>query len=232
MKHALKRSRTCRKPIQRAEFHDGHGGGVVVAAGRGDRAGGDVPKQYRDIAGEPMIRPTLRAFLGHAQIDVGAAGHPSAATRAFFGPRPPGCKDLPAPVAGGATRQASVRAGLEALAGRAPELVLIHDAARPFLDRRADRPRHRRRQRAGAAVPGIAIADTVKAIDAAAVVTETLDRSRLAHGADAAGLRFRSHPRRASARRGSRPAKISPTMPRSPNGPVIASACSKAKPAM
>ena len=43
---------------------------IVVAAGRGERAGGDVPKQYRDIAGEPMIRPTLRAFLNHAQIGV------------------------------------------------------------------------------------------------------------------------------------------------------------------
>ena len=41
---------------------------VVVAAGRGERAGGDVPKQYREIAGEPMIRSTLRAFLDHPQI--------------------------------------------------------------------------------------------------------------------------------------------------------------------
>lgn len=43
---------------------------IVVAAGRGERAGGGIPKQYRSIAGEPMIRPTLRAFLGHPQIDV------------------------------------------------------------------------------------------------------------------------------------------------------------------
>ena len=41
---------------------------VVVAAGRGERAGGDVPKQYRSIAGEPMVRPTLRAFLAHRQV--------------------------------------------------------------------------------------------------------------------------------------------------------------------
>ncbi len=41
---------------------------IVVAGGRGERAGGDMPKQYRDIAGEPMIRPTLRAFLDHAQV--------------------------------------------------------------------------------------------------------------------------------------------------------------------
>ena len=43
---------------------------VIVAAGRGQRVGGDMPKQYRDIAGRPVIRPTLEAFAGHAQIDV------------------------------------------------------------------------------------------------------------------------------------------------------------------
>ena len=43
---------------------------VVVAAGRGYRAGGDMPKQYCEIAGEPVIRPTLAAFLGHPQIDA------------------------------------------------------------------------------------------------------------------------------------------------------------------
>ena len=73
-----------------------------------------------------------------------------------------------------------MRAGLEALAGSAPDLVLIHDAARPFLtsasDRRAPSPPASEH---GAAVPAIAIADTVKKIDDQAMVTETLERSRL-----------------------------------------------------
>ena len=43
---------------------------VIVAAGRGERAGADIPKQYRQIAGEPMIRSTLRAFLSHPRIDL------------------------------------------------------------------------------------------------------------------------------------------------------------------
>ena len=151
---------------------------VVVAAGRGERAGGDVPKQYRDIAGEPMIRPTLRAFLDHAQIDLvqpvihsGDEGIYRAATA--------GLQKLSAPVAGGATRQASVRAGLEALASSAPDLVLIHDAARPFVTGALIDRAIAAGKAAGAAVPGIVIADTVKAIDAAAMVAETLDRGRL-----------------------------------------------------
>ena len=153
-------------------------GAVIVAAGRGERAGGGVPKQYREIAGQPMLRATLSSFLGHPQIGclqtVIPAGDTTAYRTAVAG------LDLPsAPVPGGATRQASVRAGLEALAGSAPEIVLIHDAARPFvspalIDRAIAAARV-----AGAAVPGIAIHDTVKAVDAAAMVTETLDRTKL-----------------------------------------------------
>ena len=62
---------------------------VVVAAGRGHRAGGEMPKQYREIAGEPVIRPTLGAFLGHPQI---AAVQPVIHPRRCrcFAQRPPG----------------------------------------------------------------------------------------------------------------------------------------------
>ncbi len=151
---------------------------VIVAAGRGERAGGGVPKQYRNIAGEPMIRPTLRAFLRHTGI---GAVQPviNGADEDAFRAATAGLEKLSPPVPGGTTRQASVRAGLEALAVRGPALVLIHDAARPFLTHalidRAIAAGHA----TGAAVPGIVVADTVKQIDAASIVTETLDRSRL-----------------------------------------------------
>ncbi len=151
---------------------------VVVAAGRGERAGGDVPKQYRDIAGEPMIRPTLRAFLDHPQIGV-VQPVINASDESLYRAATAGLQKLLAPVPGGATRQASVRAGLEALAARAPELVLIHDAARPFLSGALVGRAIAAGQTAGAAVPGLAIADTVKTIDGAATVVETLDRGRL-----------------------------------------------------
>jgi 2-C-methyl-D-erythritol 4-phosphate cytidylyltransferase/2-C-methyl-D-erythritol 2,4-cyclodiphosphate synthase len=151
---------------------------VIVAAGRGERAGASIPKQYRPIGGEPMIRATLRAFLAHPRIDfVQPVINPNDGQA--YADAIAGLKDVLAPVAGGATRQASVRAGLEALTARRPALVLIHDAARPFvsatlIDRAIGAGR-----RSGAAVPGIALADTVKSIDDSATVIETLDRSRL-----------------------------------------------------
>ena len=151
---------------------------VVVAAGRGERAGGGVPKQYRDIAGEPMIRPTLAAFLNHPQIDV-VQPVINPGDDSIYRASVTGLSKLPAPVPGGATRQASVRAGLEALAASAPQVVLIHDAARPFLSADLINRAIAAGRENGAAVPGIVIADTVKQIDADAIVAETLDRSRL-----------------------------------------------------
>src|SRR5262249_56178156 len=103
---------------------------VVVAGGRGLRAGGDLPKQYRHVLGEPVIRPSLAAFAGHGGISfVQPVIHPDDA--ALFRAASVGLDLLP-PVDGGASRQASVRAGLEALQPLRPDLVLVHDPARPF----------------------------------------------------------------------------------------------------
>jgi 2-C-methyl-D-erythritol 4-phosphate cytidylyltransferase/2-C-methyl-D-erythritol 2,4-cyclodiphosphate synthase len=151
---------------------------VVVAAGRGERAGGGVPKQYRAIGGEPMIRSTLRALVSHPRIAM-VLPVINPADQSWYQEASAGLQKLAQPVAGGATRQASVRAGVEALAPHAPALVLVHDAARPFLtgaliDRAIDAA-----QTTGAAVPGIAVPDTVKQIDAGATVTATLDRTAL-----------------------------------------------------
>jgi 2-C-methyl-D-erythritol 4-phosphate cytidylyltransferase/2-C-methyl-D-erythritol 2,4-cyclodiphosphate synthase len=151
---------------------------VVVAAGRGYRAGGDMPKQYREIAGEPVIRPTLAAFLGHPQIDaVQPVIHPD--DERAFRVATMGFDDLLPPVPGGATRQASVRAGLAALQAATPEIVLIHDAARPFLSGDLISRAIAAAKQHGAAVPAIAITDTVKKVDERDMVSETLDRSRL-----------------------------------------------------
>jgi 2-C-methyl-D-erythritol 4-phosphate cytidylyltransferase/2-C-methyl-D-erythritol 2,4-cyclodiphosphate synthase len=151
---------------------------VVVAAGRGQRAGGDVPKQYRKIAGTPVIRPTLSAFSCHPHIDlVQPVIHPD--DEDLFRAASGGLKNLLEPVAGGATRQTSVHAGLQALQGRAPEIVLIHDAARPFLSGALISRAIEAARTHGAAVPGVAVADTVKKIDQDAMVIETLDRSQL-----------------------------------------------------
>jgi 2-C-methyl-D-erythritol 4-phosphate cytidylyltransferase/2-C-methyl-D-erythritol 2,4-cyclodiphosphate synthase len=83
------------------------------------------------------------------------------------------------PVCGGATRQASVRAGLEALAGRSPDIVLVHDAARPFVSALLVSRAIAAARRNGAAIPATAIAETVKAVDESGIVVSTLDRASL-----------------------------------------------------
>jgi 2-C-methyl-D-erythritol 4-phosphate cytidylyltransferase / 2-C-methyl-D-erythritol 2,4-cyclodiphosphate synthase len=150
---------------------------VVVAAGRGLRAGGDPPKQYRELLGEPVIRPSLAALAEHSGISlVQPVIHPDDA--ALFRAASADLPLLP-PVHGGASRQASVRAGLEALEPRRPEFVLVHDAARPFLSDALITRAIAAGRESGAAVPVLSVAETVKSVDPAGCVTGTLDRARL-----------------------------------------------------
>ncbi|HET7679977.1 MAG TPA: bifunctional 2-C-methyl-D-erythritol 4-phosphate cytidylyltransferase/2-C-methyl-D-erythritol 2,4-cyclodiphosphate synthase [Xanthobacteraceae bacterium] len=149
---------------------------VIVAAGRGSRAGGDIPKAYRPLAGQPMIRLSLSLFSANQQIRlVQPVIH---ADDAPLYQAAAGGLDVLPPVFGGATRQSSVRAGLEALGAHQPEIVLVHDAARPFASA-ALIGRAVAAAKLSAAVPGIALSDTVKAVDAHERVTQTLDRSAL-----------------------------------------------------
>jgi 2-C-methyl-D-erythritol 4-phosphate cytidylyltransferase/2-C-methyl-D-erythritol 2,4-cyclodiphosphate synthase len=104
---------------------------IIVAAGRGERLGGGEPKQYRRLGGRPLLSWSLDALSKHPGIDavrcvIGADDG------ARYAAASQGSACL-APVAGGASRQESVRLGLESLEEFAPERVLIHDAARPFL---------------------------------------------------------------------------------------------------
>jgi 2-C-methyl-D-erythritol 4-phosphate cytidylyltransferase/2-C-methyl-D-erythritol 2,4-cyclodiphosphate synthase len=150
---------------------------IVVAAGRGLRAGGDVPKQYRSLHGRPVIAPSLAAFVRHEGVSlVQPVIHPDDA--ALFAAATGGLELRPA-VPGGATRQASVRAGLEALVAAAPDIVLIHDAARPFVSPALIARAITATAETGAAIPVIAVADTVKTVDAGGIVTGTVDRAQL-----------------------------------------------------
>ncbi|MGF1631161.1 MAG: bifunctional 2-C-methyl-D-erythritol 4-phosphate cytidylyltransferase/2-C-methyl-D-erythritol 2,4-cyclodiphosphate synthase [Kiloniellaceae bacterium] len=104
---------------------------LVVAAGRGQRFGGSLPKQYATLAGVPLLRHTLQAFVAHPAIaEVRAVIHPD--DRPLYDTAAAGL-DLAAPVAGGRNRQESVLRGLESLESAAPAQVLIHDGARPFV---------------------------------------------------------------------------------------------------
>ena len=150
---------------------------VVVAAGRGLRAGGNLPKQYRKLAGEPVIRSSLSLFAWHGEIAaVQAVIHPD--DRACYDAAATGLRLLP-PVPGGATRQASVRAGLEALSARAPDIVLVHDAARPFCSAELVSRAIVACSATGAAIPALEVTDTIKRVDAGGHVTGTLDRAQL-----------------------------------------------------
>jgi 2-C-methyl-D-erythritol 4-phosphate cytidylyltransferase/2-C-methyl-D-erythritol 2,4-cyclodiphosphate synthase len=150
---------------------------VVVAAGKGMRAGGDKPKQFQRIGEETMLR---RCLLMLADTPNVAAIQPviRREDRALF--EAAAAKlDVLAPAFGGATRQASVRAGLEALAPRKPDIVLVHDAARPFATQNLVARAIAAARKTGAAVPALAVTDTIKAVDDGGFVAQTLDRSRL-----------------------------------------------------
>lgn len=106
---------------------------LIVAAGRGSRMGAEIPKQYLTLGGQAVLQHTVRAFLASDRIDtIRVVIHPDDA--ALYDAAIAGITDprLRSPVFGGASRAASVRLGLEALADTAPAHVLIHDAARPF----------------------------------------------------------------------------------------------------
>lgn len=101
---------------------------LIVAAGRGQRAGEGLPKQYRRVGGQVVLRRTVQAFLAHPRVDgVQVVIHPD--DRDLYDAAVAGL-GLPEPIIGGATRQESVRRGLEAIDG---DTVLIHDAARAFV---------------------------------------------------------------------------------------------------
>ncbi len=100
---------------------------IIVAAGRGTRAGSGLPKQWRHVAGATVAQHSVAAFRDHLRITrCLLVIHPDDRALAST------IKDVDL-VHGGATRDASVRAGLEALADNAPDLVLIHDVARPLV---------------------------------------------------------------------------------------------------
>src|SRR5690349_5218725 len=107
---------------------------VIVAAGRGERAGtAEGPKQYRIAGGKPIIRHTLEAFLSHPAVtSVAVAIHPD--DRELFRTAAGELADRVNTIIGGATRQESTRLALLALRDRKPDIVLIHDAVRPFVD--------------------------------------------------------------------------------------------------
>ncbi len=159
---------------------------VLVAGGRGERAGGGIPKQYREVAGTPVIRLALSNLGQNSSIaaiqpvihpdDIGrfqtCRARASTCSRRYSVARPVN------------SRSSQV---LQALETRQPHLVLVHDAARPFVSEGLI-ARALTAGAAGAAVPVLPVTDTVKVVDPDGKVAKTLDRDNAAHDPDAASV--------------------------------------------
>ncbi|WP_043335382.1 bifunctional 2-C-methyl-D-erythritol 4-phosphate cytidylyltransferase/2-C-methyl-D-erythritol 2,4-cyclodiphosphate synthase [Belnapia moabensis] len=160
---------------------------LLMTAGSGTRFGAAAPKQYLPLLGRPVIRHAAEALLAEGLVDillpVCAAGEEARIAALLDG-----LPVLPA-VVGGATRQASVRAGLEALAGRGPEVVLVHDAARPVVPRGTIPSVLEALKSAPGAIPAQPVADTLKRGDGA-VILETVARAGLYRAQTPQGFRF------------------------------------------
>ena len=208
---------------------------LVVAAGRGLRLGAERPKQYLNCAGRPLIAHTLEAL---------AAGWPFLAVTVAIRADDRALYDEAlahlTPAAGGGARAARdrrrnapakrSRRARSARRRAAPDIVLIHDAARPFPSPDLVARAVQAAERHGAAAPGTPMSDTVKQVDADGRVLATPPRSALravqTPQAFAFPLILAAHRRAAAAGR----RRASPTTSRSPNGRARRPTCSKATP--
>ena len=152
---------------------------LIVAAGRGSRFGGPLPKHYDLLVGRPVLRHTVEAYRAAPGINslrvVIAPGDETHYRAAVEG------LGLAAPIPGGLSRQQSVLNGLEALVGEAPDLVAIHDAARPFVKAVDIAACLTAASAIGVdgAVLGLPLSDTIKRSDANGAIAETVPRANL-----------------------------------------------------
>lgn len=165
---------------------------LVVAAGKGQRVSADGstdPKQYRSVAGKPVLIRTIDAFLALPYVThVLAVIHSEHAER-YAALRLADPRLLP-PVTGGASRQASVLEGLKALAPLRPDLVLIQDAARPFATARVVGDVVAALERYDGALPVLGVTDTIKRSQDGQQVSTTEDRQQLFAAQTPQGFRF------------------------------------------
>ncbi len=165
---------------------------IVVAAGKGERAGLDgnaTPKQYRNLLGVPVISRTIAAFLDYPHVTtivpvISAEHSDRYKALALSDPR------LMQPVIGGKSRQASVLEGLKALAPLRPDLVLIQDAARPFAGPELIGDVIAALQQYDGAIPALSITDTIKRSLDGQEIVGTEDRRLLFSAQTPQGFRF------------------------------------------
>lgn len=162
---------------------------VIVAGGRGTRAKLARPKQYAPVGGMPLLRRTILAFANHP--DVGQIQVVIGDTDLdLYHDATAGITGLLPPVTGGKNRQASVKAGLQALLADPPSHVLIHDGARPFVSEATISAVMAALSSAEGAIAALPVADTLKRANAASGIEETVPRDRLWRAQTPQGFRF------------------------------------------
>ena len=155
---------------------------ILVAAGSGSRFGAETPKQFLRLAGKPVIRHAAEVLAREVEL-LQPVGDADAIGAALAG--------VPhqLPIAGGATRQDSVRSGLEALAGAAPDIVLVHDAARPVIPPGTIPALLAALKRTAGAIPAMPVGDTLKRVEDGRI-TATVSREGLYRAQTPQAFRF------------------------------------------
>jgi 2-C-methyl-D-erythritol 4-phosphate cytidylyltransferase / 2-C-methyl-D-erythritol 2,4-cyclodiphosphate synthase len=163
---------------------------LIVAAGRGTRAAGAVPKQYAPLGSASVLARTVGVLADHPAVDVAivviAEGDRPRYDEAVAGGHP----KLAPPAVGGATRQRSVVNGLRALVSASPSRVLIHDGARPFVTVDIVDRVLAGLQRSPGAIAAVPLADTLKRAGSGGRIEETLGRAGLWRAQTPQGFRF------------------------------------------
>ncbi|HEX2884806.1 bifunctional 2-C-methyl-D-erythritol 4-phosphate cytidylyltransferase/2-C-methyl-D-erythritol 2,4-cyclodiphosphate synthase [Vineibacter terrae] len=162
---------------------------LIVAAGRGHRLGGPLPKQYQAIGARSVLRQTLEQFSGHPAVEAVQVVI-AASDRVLYDAQTAGLV-LRRACIGGATRQRSVLNGLEALTDEPPEIVTIHDAARPLVSADVISRTIEAVATSGiaGAVAGVPVADTLKRVEGGRVAA-TVDRQGLWRAQTPQSFRF------------------------------------------
>lgn len=153
---------------------------ILPAAGSGKRFGGELPKQFIELAGKPILVHTLLAFERCAAVDaIAIAAHPSYIDEVWEFVQHYGISKVAACVEGGSERQHSIMRALATPAVQHSDIVLVHDAVRPFVECAFITALVEAAQHYRAVVPGLPPKETIKEVDAGGTVLHTHDRSML-----------------------------------------------------
>ena len=164
---------------------------LILAGGRGTRAGGGIPKQYREIDGISVLRRAIDCFVDCPAVNlIRVVIH--ADDQALYRAATAGLDILP-PVIGGTERHLSAVNGLKSLSDFETDIVLIHDAARPFADRGMIERIIAALADAAGAIPALPVSDTLKRVASTDdLIEETVDRAGLWRAQTPQGFRFKA----------------------------------------